>query len=213
MSCRTRLLDKGLWSAAIAGLLVAAMSPLSAETAPADSWDQYRLLVQRNIFRRDRRRPLPRGPSPGPTMRAVRDSDRDIVLTGVGRRDGVFVAFLENTATGVTTRVPAGQAVGKGKIQAITLDGVDYERGGSLNRIEIGHALQGGRFVRETIATGPGATTRPGGPPLSTTRPATAASGPAAQTSSAASGGEATSSDIADILERMRQRREQELRK
>lgn len=213
MSCPTRLLGKGLWAAAIAALLVAAISPASAETAPADSWDQYRLLVQRNIFRRDRRPPQPGGPSRGPTVRVVRDSDRDIVLTGIGQRDGESVAFFENTATGVTTRVRVGQPVGKGTARAITLDVVEYERDGSLNRIEIGYTLQGGRFVRQTVAAGPGATTRPGGPLLSTTQPATAASGPAAQTSSAAPGGEATSSDITDILERMRQRREQEMRR
>lgn len=211
MSCRARPLGKGLWAAAIAALLVAAIPSLSADTAPADSWDQYRLLVQRNIFRRDRTRP--RGPSPGPTIRTVRDSDRDIVLTGIGRRDGESVAFFENTATGVTTLVRVGQPVGKGTARAITLDVVEYERDGSLNRIEIGHTLQGGRLVRQTVAAGPGATTRPGGPSVATTQPATTASGPAEQTGSAASEGGSTDSDNADTLERMRQRREQEMRR
>ena len=212
MNYRTPLPGKGLWAAAIVALALAAISPLPAETGPGDASDRYRVLVERNIFLRDRR-PAQRGPSPRSTALVVRDSDRDVVLTGTGRRDDESVAFFENTTTGFTTRVRVGQAAGKGRIRSITLDGVEYERGGSVTRIDIGHALQGGRFVRETVAPSPPATTQPGEPSRSTTAPATAPAGSQAETRPAPSGSGAGSADIEDTLKQMRQRREQELRK
>lgn len=205
MNRRTLLPAARLLTAAVAASALAIALPPRAATGQDRSWDRYRVLVERNIFLRDRRPARPRGSS-RPIQRVVRDSDRDIVLTGIGRRDGETVAFFENTATGVTTRTSVGQAVGKGRARSITLDVVDYERDGSVSRIEIGYALQGGRFVRETVAAGPPATTRPGEPSGSTT-------GPAAETRPAPSGSDTKTSDIADILKRMRQRREQELRK
>ena len=212
MKCRTPMPGARLW-AAIAALAIAAISPLPAQTGPDNSWGEYRVLVERNIFLRDRRRPQPRGPSLRPAEPVVRDSDRDIVLIGVGRHDGEFVAFFENTATRITIRVAAGQAVGKGKVQAITLDGVDYERDGAVTRIDIGYGLGGGQFARETVSAGAPAATQPGESPLSTTGPSADTAGPQAQTMPAPARSGAGSDDIDEILKRLRQRREQELRK
>ena len=213
MNRRAVLPSTKLWAVAIAALVLPAGSTLPAETAPEDSWENYRVLVERNIFLRDRRPARPRGPSLGPREPIVRDSDRDVVLTGIGRRNGEYVAFFENTATGVTTRARMGEDVGKGRIRAITLDTVEYERDGVVTRIEIGYALQGGRFVRETVPTSSRATTRPSDSSLSTTAPATAPAEQASEASPAGSGGGAESTDVEDILRQMRQRREQELRK
>jgi len=212
MKCRNLTLGARLW-AAIAALAIATISPLPAETEPGNSWDEYRVLMERNIFLRDRRRPMLRRPSPRPAEPVVRDSDGDIVLIGVGRRDGEFVAFFENVATRVTTRVAAGQAVGKGRVQAITLDGVGYDRDGTVTRIDIGHALPGGRFARQTVSSGEPASTQPGESPLPTTEPSGDTAAPQIDTRPVPPRSGAGSDDIADILKRMRQRREQELRK
>jgi hypothetical protein len=212
MNCRPSLPGKARWAAALAALVLAAVSPLTTGTGPDDSPDRYRVLVERNIFLRDRRRARPGRSSLSPRPIA-RDSDRDIVLTGIGRRNGESVAFFENIATGITTRTGVDEAVGKGRIRSITLDVVQYERDGSVGPIEVGHALRGGRFIRETaVATSP-ATTRPSETGQSTSAPAGAPSEPTAETGPAPAGGGAESSDIADILRRMRQRREQELRR
>jgi hypothetical protein len=192
----------------------AATSPPPVATGQDDQWDKYGLLVERNIFLRYRRRAVARAPSPRPTGPVVRDSDRDVILTGVGRRDGEYVAFFENTASEITVRARTGQAVGQGRIKAITLDAVEYERDGAVTRIQVGDALQGGRFVRETVAAAPPPATRPSGPSTSpTTMPQTAASQPAPSPGPAAPAGGDKDSDTADIVERMRQRRERELRR
>ena len=212
MSREAPLPAVGVLIAAVVASVLAIVLPPRAAAAQERSWESYRVLVERNIFLRNRRAARTRGPS-ATTMRAVYDSDRDFVLTGIGRRNGETVAFFENTRTQTTTRVSIGQAVGKGAARAITLDSVEYERGGAVTRIEIGYALQGGRFVRETVAASTPVTTAPDESSVSTTGPATASSQPAPEETPTPSGSGADSGDVSDILRQMRQRREQELRK
>lgn len=81
MNYRTPLPGKGLWAAAIVALALAAISPLPAETGPGDASDRYRVLVERNIFLRDRR-PAQRAVASvdsacGPRQRSRRCPDRD----------------------------------------------------------------------------------------------------------------------------------------
>ncbi len=212
MNRRTLLPRAGVFAAAIAALVLAAGSALPAETDAGDSWDRYRVLVERNMFLRNRRPPRPPGQSGGQTV-VVRDSDRDIILTGISRRDDEYVAFFENTATGLTRRIRTGQAVGKGKIGSITLDGVEYERDGAVTQIEVGRSLTGTYVVRAT--TRPAATQSAG--PLSgrqepATQPAeTTTDSSAAPPAAPPEGG--GDSDVTDIEEQMRRRREQELRR
>lgn len=214
MSRWTSLPGTTLLVAAVGVWVLAAVSPTPAATEKDRTWDSYRVLVDRNMFLRDRRPPRPtRTARARPTMAPPSDSDRNVLLTGVARRDGEFVAFFENTRTNATAKVRVGQAVGKGKATAITLDGVEYERDGSVSRIAIGDALRGGRFVRETVAARPGPATRPSERPAPTTGPATASAEPAPETRPAPSEGSDKTSDVTDIEKRMRQRRERELRK
>jgi hypothetical protein len=76
----------------------------------------------------------------------------------------------------------------KGRVVLVTLGGVEYEQDGSLKRIAIGQDLTG----EDVALSGLGATTRPGG--------GSAADG--------ASGG----ANADPVLERLRQRRAQEVR-
>ncbi len=192
----------------IVGLgLVGAWAAATA-TAQDRSWDRYRILVDRNIFRRDRQSARPHGTATTQQReRYTYDSDSSIVLTGLARRDGEFVAFFEDRRTGAITRARVGQPVGKGKIEKITLDEVEYGREGTVRRIEIGRSLTGTTPVTRLAPDSP--TSGADGP---TARPteSTAATGPGAPDTSPGSTAE---SDISDILERMRHRREQELRK
>jgi hypothetical protein len=213
MSRWTTRLGTKLIPAAAAVAVLAGISLLRAADGEGDSWDEYRLLIDRNIFLRYRRRPTTRAPAPRPVTRGPRDSDYDIVLTGVGRHDGEYVAFFEDTASEVTGRIRVGEAVGRGKVRAITLDAVDYERDGSVRRIEIGYALRGGRFVREAPTVAPPPATQPSEPASPTTGPATAPAEPAREPRATPRPSGAGDSDIADILKKMRERREKELRR
>ena len=198
-----------------AKLLVAvlAASALTAVSTPPEatqqerSWAQYRILVDRNMFRSDRRRIF--AASSRPSAPAY-DSDGGIVLTGIARHDGEFVAFFEDTRTNATTRTRVGETVGKGKVQRITLDEVEYGREGTVRRIGIGHSLTGTRAVVQVARRAPATPTFSGG--VAATRPAqpTATTGPALPVISPST---TTDTDMSDVLEQMRRRREQELRR
>ena len=199
--------------AAVAAWALAAVSPLPAAGAE-DSWDKYAVLVERNMFRRDRRRPQPLGAAS--TQRAERDSDRGVVLTGIARRGAEFVAFFEDTASNATSKIRLGQAIGKGKVKAITLDGVEYEREGLVRKIGIGWSLVGSITTMPAERTPSSAPAQPQGPSVNGGEPTTSPTQPTTKPAVAAPGaspGGASDSDITDILERMRRRREQELRK
>ncbi len=201
--------------AALAGAVVmvlAALSPVPAAADYDEEMDKSRLLVERNIFRRDRR---PRVARPVATTRTVvrtpYDTDHNLVLTGIARRDGGYVAFFENTQTGATTRAATSRPVGKGEISAITLDGIEYKRDGSVTTIKVGHSLSGSAYVRPVEAVSSVALATPTG---SDTRPAGSGDDPAAGTgASPPAGRPITGGSAASILEQMRRRRQQELNK
>lgn len=221
--CRVR-------TAMLVAAAVGLASPVLAATGQADSWDRFLLLVDRNIFLRDRRRPDPRRfdtSRPAPAD----DRERRVVLTGTALCGEEFIAFFEDTRTGDTLRVRAGGAVGAGELRAVTLDEVEYESGGKTGRIKVGFTLAGevaSLPARRAPPAPAAASDSPPTPPE--TKPETQAetNGQEAPKQEAAippdgtpdaapketlSPGGPSEDDIADILERMRRRREEELKR
>jgi hypothetical protein len=85
-------------------------------------------------------------------------------------------------------RASAGQVIDGGKIVAVSIDGVDYEKNGQCRRIGLGQTLAGGRI---DLANLPTATSQDA---------STAASAPSGD------GGEDS------VLERMKRRRQEEMK-
>jgi hypothetical protein len=192
-----------------ASALTAGSTPPQAERQER-SWAQYRILVDRNMFRSDRRRIFVASTRPSAP---VYDSDGGIVLTGIARHDGEFVAFFEDTRANETARARVGQTVGKGKVRRITLDEVEYEREGTVNRIGIGRSLTGTRAVVQVARRALVSPTMPtfsGGAAASQPAQPTATTGPALRATSPSI---TTDTDMSEVLELMRRRREQELRR
>jgi len=210
--------------AGVVALVLAAFSPVPAATDREG--EDYDLLVEKNIFLRDRRRRVVRRPmTTRPVVRrVVYDTDRSFVLTGIARRDGEYVAFFENVRTEATTRIATSQPVGKGEVGAITLDGVEYRRDGSTATIKMGQSLAGTVPVRVIVPPVPVAPASPSGP---TTQPAMAegdtaggdtaggdtAGATAGTGAPSATGKPITGGSAASIAEQMRRRRQQELEK
>ena len=153
-------------------------SSVAPAAGGAASWEKYRLLTERNIFVRDRRRPstgryAPRGPA------EPINTDRYLVLTGTVNYGDEFIAFFEDTRAGKTVRARVGKTIGNGTLKAISLRGVEYERSGTVTKIAIGCTLTGSlaTLVEKVAAV------RPEPPkPAATTGPATAsAAAPGAQ--------------------------------
>jgi len=207
----------GFWLLALLpAMAVAASPPAGLPIAPPAQWDTYRVLSERNIFTRNRARPPSTHHVPTPAAPpAGSDGDR-FVLTGVIQQGQDCVAFFEDTRTGKTTQASLGDPLGRGQLTAITLDAVHYACDGNTTKIVVGSNLTGAavsvaRPATATSATGvlPAAATTAATPAMAATTPPPA--GPSQAT--AGTPGGAKDSSATSILERMRQRREQELNK
>jgi hypothetical protein len=184
------------------GLIVSAGGQSVAPASPKPrATSDYKLLVTRNIFARDRSVPYqgPVGPS-WPTTPETRPdrtpSDEDcLVLSGTaGQGDRWLASFEDTRSRDMTLWVAPGQSIGPGKVVAITFDGVQYRNGATVRIVHIGENLAGGAPV-ESSAAGIS----------SSAASSTASSQPAP---SAGGGG-----IEGDILQKLRQRRLQEMNK
>jgi len=156
-------------------------------------WQRYELLGVRNIFRKDRRAPVQQArPTPRP---AAPTPQRSTVLTGVAQQGSEHVAFFEDARMGTTSRLRVGDDVAGGTLVAISLDSVQFELNGQKRQISIGMNLEGGASTALPI-TGLDSLEQA----LDEVLPA--ASSGASQPAPAAS---------TDLLERLRQRRLEEL--
>lgn len=187
------------------------------EEAQRAFYDRYAVVIERNIFSRDRPRRVVRPwevPREAEVRRAEPPPEDSLVLRGVVREGGVHTAFVEDLGTGKILKLKAGEAVARGRITAITIDGIVYERGEERTTVDIGRTLSG-RSAAAAIAS----PRREGGPPgradlgfLGRLRPEQAAptssqTSPPEATSSTGQASESGGTSEADIIERMRQRR------
>ncbi len=169
---------------------------LAAESGEDMGWERYQVIMERNIFLRDRSRPAPTTPiSVSPPIRTERP-ERSLVLVGIVRDNHLHVAFLEDIRTGAVNRYRTGEQAAGGTIAAITLEHLDFDNGETITGISIGHNLAG-------EAVGGGHTRAP--TQLGDGGHGTAHSAPSARRPTA------ISEDQREIIERMRQRRLEQL--
>ncbi|MEI8191363.1 MAG: hypothetical protein WCI75_16735, partial [candidate division NC10 bacterium] len=132
-----------LWLPATAALAPATQSASAPSTRPKRSLDDYRLIVERNIFSRDRaRRTFVARPSAGPPPTRPL-SQRHLVLTGVALQGEAPMAFFEDSLDGQTLWVQVGMPIGHGVVADISLDGVSYRNGKNERTIAIGEDMEG----------------------------------------------------------------------
>ncbi|MGA2266446.1 MAG: hypothetical protein ABSH10_08470 [Phycisphaerae bacterium] len=179
------------WLALLGAAMVMGAAPTSAPTtSPKTSWEAYRLILDRNIFARDRAAP---SQEEGDANRSgpPHGGEGSLILTGMATWGNVRLAFFEDSQTGETLKAVGGQALSRGTVISISLDSVEYRSGGTMRRIFIGENLIG---QAGTLGS-PGASSRP-----------------ASTTEAAGQSGGTSGKDAGDVLERMRQRRLQEVR-
>ncbi len=139
----------------VASILVSAAQVSRRESTPSYT-ERYGVLWERNIFVRDRTRPttgpgsigyVPGGSGPGSasTTQITRtDPEHSIALRGVVFEDDAYRAYVENTSSGVLSRLSLGDAVARGKVDEIALDGISYRGpGGQKIWIVVGDDLSG----------------------------------------------------------------------
>ncbi len=166
-----------------ASLPAEAARPVKSKVA---TFDDYRIVFDRNIFLKDRttRRDRSYWHSPIRSTLPSQPATPQLVLTGVAIRDEVQVAFFENDQTGELVKAIVGDALQGGTVASISLDGVDFSLQGKTRKVAIGESLRGGGSVD-----------------MSSVR---------SSETTAGSGDGSGSND--DILERMKKRRAKELK-
>ena len=152
----------------VGACLIARSAAQTSDDAQASpSWDDYRVVVERSIFSRDRSpRPAPRaprvdpGPEPDPGPSAPPPPPQSyFVLVGVSIIADEPTAFVEDRRSGVVHRLHQDDAVAERRITGITLDQVtivpvDVEDVEPLT-VKVGLALTGGVPTGGTISASP----------------------------------------------------------
>ena len=185
-------------------------------------WDDFRILTDRNMFDRNRRPPVVRTPyvertrTTPPLPPPPIDTDQYFVLLGIGLEGPQYTAFFEDSRAGKILQVSPGGVVGNGRLRAVNLDSVQYDRGGKFRIVKVGCTLTGVQaasmgFTAPAPSPTPAAAPAPAAPtPTAAPRTAPATTQP----TTAPSAGETPApvpDGLQDILERMRLRRQQEL--
>ena len=180
------------------------------------SWEKYRVIVERNIFLRQRSSYSSRPEFTHMPAMPVDSPESCVVLTGIVRQGSEYIAFLENTRTGVTLRVAADSPYADGRVARIELDHIEYEKDDQTVKIAVGSNLRGESAAAPASSFGERTDllrdegTTPSGEASAESANASAqpgAAGPAVTVPTAAG----APSDEASILERLRQRRLKEL--
>jgi hypothetical protein len=165
------------------------------ESDKQDPWARYQIILERNIFSRQRGPIRPPGDTQEPREVVVPNPESYFLLKGIVQEGDEFIAFIEDTRSAQILRLRAGHSVARGVIADLSLDTLEYELEGQKRTVRMGYDLEGGRGavtageLAEWSQT-PAAAEPQAGPP----------SEPAAPTG-----------DQADILKQLMERRRQQL--
>ena len=151
--------------------------------------EQYAVLLENNIFLRDRRAPREPSTRPAQPEAPPPPAEKSWMLVGVVFEEGTFHAYFEDLRSNSVTRTTLGEQIANGSVSELFIDAVAYSTEQGVKWIEIGQDLTG---------------VYPEG--LTTKRPAGAT---AAGASGSRDGGQPNQNTMS-IEERLRQRRLQE---
>lgn len=124
-------------------LFLSCCAPAAAEeTGPAaKSWDDYKIITERNIFSRYRTKTAPVSQLQQPAV--VVPEQGYYTLRGITKQPDGYISFIEDSRTAMVNRFRNGDSIAKGRITAITMDYISYENQGKTLRVEIGMNLEG----------------------------------------------------------------------
>ncbi len=122
---------------ALGGLLLAVA--VHAGAAAERPWEDYGVLIERNIFSRSRGPARRQGEQPA--ERSAPRPEQYLYLRGIVRTDGDCVAVVEDMRSGRLTRARAGERLLDGEVGEVTLDGMSYVREAQTAMVAIGENL------------------------------------------------------------------------
>ena len=160
-------------------------------------WARYELILQRNIFSRQRTPFRPRDRESEARAVVVPNPETYFLLKGVVQENNEFIAFVEDTQDGGVLRLRQGDRVARGVIKTLSLDALEYQFEDKTVSVRLGCDLEGTRGVMAgSTFSAPAAslTSAPAGQQVQTQQAAPAASG-----------------NEADIIKRLMEQRKQQL--
>jgi hypothetical protein len=121
-------------------LSLAAMTAGAAEeeTRPTGTWEDYRLIIQRNVFDPERRKPVVEQPKPEETPRPVVD---EILLVGTLLTDRETYAFFEGSQPDYRTVQTLRSTIADGTITEIAGDRISLVIQGVSLQLPVGNKL------------------------------------------------------------------------
>jgi hypothetical protein len=164
---------------------------LASAASAAQDYADYKIVIERNIFARNRGQ----GPALDATARPApppRSAESYMVLCGIVRRGMEFVAFVEDVRTGETQAARVGDSLASGRLRSAAVGEIELEFPDGARTVRIGESLE----------------SRAEAAPLPEELPEDFLPPGAASVGTGTTG--AASEEEAAILERLRQRRQQE---
>ena len=108
------------------------------------SWEDIRVLSERNIFSRNRVKVAPQpAVELGSIQRTAAREEDYLILRGITRQANRFIAYIEDSRTMEIKKVAKEGAIGKGTIKDITLDYITCELEGKSVMVKIGMSMGG----------------------------------------------------------------------
>ena len=137
-----------LWIVALVVALIPAGWPMTARGRDAsgqkDAWAKYEIILQRNIFSRNRRAFRPQESREEPQQVAMPNPESYYILKGIVQEDNEFIAFVEDKRGGTVLQLRQGDNVARGVIKTLNLDTLEYEMGDQVTTVRLGSDLEGG---------------------------------------------------------------------
>ncbi|OHB76028.1 MAG: hypothetical protein A2Z25_22040 [Planctomycetes bacterium RBG_16_55_9] len=179
-----------------AAITLGSQSVVGQEAAATDSqntWAKYQIILQRNIFSRQRG-PIRQRDAERARPVVIRNPESYLMLKGIVQEDGTFIAFIEDTQGNKVLRLREGDSAARGVVKNFTLDSIEYQRDDKTVGVALGRDLEGGQ----------------GTLPMSRLLELSAASSPVSDPN-AATKPSAPSEDEAEILRKLMEQRKQQL--
>ncbi|MCP4452922.1 MAG: hypothetical protein GY809_15780 [Planctomycetes bacterium] len=179
--------------------------------APPSFEIKYKLILERNIFSRERQVyravvQVDRNDPPPPPLEA------SFVLVGLSLQDDMAVAFIEDTSLGQVDQYTVNSQIAMGKIQAMTLDSLQYvvnTDANDANVLTVADVKVGQSLLGEAASGNPGGRSRRGGDRMG--RDSGEASGLVESDPSQGGGADDMSDEDMDaVLKRMMEKRQSE---
>lgn len=137
-----------LWLVALALGLILAAWPVTVRGQNAsgqeNAWAKYEIILQRNIFSRNRQAFRPQESRQEPQQVVMPNPESYYILKGIVQENNEFIAFVEDKRGGAVLRLRQGDDIVRGVIRALNLDTLEYQMGDQVTTIRLGSDLEGG---------------------------------------------------------------------